>query len=511
MDKKETRKLEKEQKKIEKEERNKKFRRASVWQMTLMPFGSVAHNAFMFLMGLVSYYAAGPVGLGTVIASYVITGTRIFDGITDPIVAVVFDKTNGKFGKIRLFIVIAWSLMSAATLLMFFTNHLVPEGFRLVYFIVLYMVYIIGYTFSGVAYNTGFTVVTNDPQQRPIIGGLQMVFSMLFFAIAFMYQSMYLVPKYGSVSDIGVFHEMAIMVVIFASIGFSLQIIAVWKRDRKENFGTGDASERIKFKDLWPILKNNRPLQMSIIASVTDKVAMQISGNVVVTVMLFGIIIGDYTLSGILQGIVTIPTIIVLFFVTRYASKFGTKKGYVFAVWGCIITHILLFLLLWLGDPTKIRMDNWGFMTIAFLILFAAGRSIQLTGASLTFPMLPDIIDYETYRSGRFAPGIIGAIGSFIDKTVSSVSHTIVGLTLATIGFKVAFPDVDTPYSESIFWVTMLLAYGGLILGWIASLIAMRFYELDKERMVEIQDVLESRRQENLEKVDDEPEAKVNS
>ncbi|MDH8275970.1 MFS transporter, partial [Klebsiella pneumoniae] len=31
-------------------------------------------------------------------------------------------------------------------------------------------------------------------------------------------------------------------------------------------------------------------------------------------------------------------------------------------------------------------------------------------------PMLADCTDYETYRSGRFVPGMIGTIFSFVDK-----------------------------------------------------------------------------------------------
>lgn len=89
-------------------------------------------------MGLVSYYAAGIVGLGTVIASIVITGSRIMDAITDPVIGVVLDKTNGKFGKVRPALLIAYVLMAASTLLLFFTNHLVPDSLKLIYFIVLY-------------------------------------------------------------------------------------------------------------------------------------------------------------------------------------------------------------------------------------------------------------------------------------------------------------------------------------------------------------------------------------
>lgn len=495
MEKKEASKLAKEQRAFEKAEREKKYRRAKGWQMALYPLSGVAHNSFMFLMTLVSYYAAGIVGLGTVIASLIVTGSRVFDGITDPIIALVFDKTKGKFGKVRPFMVIAYVTMSLSTLLIYFTTHLVPEGgMRLIYFILLYAIFIIGYTFSGITGPAGNSVITNDPQQRPVFGGITMIYTMAFYAIATVYLTFYLTKKYGGFTDAGLFQEFTFTTIIVAGITFGLAILGIWSSDRAENYSSGKLTEKIKFKDLWPILKGNRPLQMFIVSATTDKLGMQIHGNAVVSVMLFGIIIGNYELLGTVQGISMIPNILLLIFGIRYASKFGTKKGYVLATWACIITHGLLFLLLWLGDPTQIGMDNMGFTTIAFLLLYLISGGVRYIGTGLTTPMIPDIVDYEAYRSGRFVPGIIGAIYSFIDKAVSSFAQTVVGLMLAFIGFKSAFPDINTPYSESIFWVTMLLAFGGMMLAWFASLIAMKFYDLDKDCMIEIQAELDARR-----------------
>jgi len=491
-----------EKRKLEKEERNKRFRRSSPWQTVAYPLGSAAGNLFMFLMMFVSYFAAGPIGLGTVIASLVITGSRVFDAITDPIVALVIDKTKGKYGKVRPFVVLAWLLMALSTGLLFFTANLVPEGFRLVYFVLLYMVYIAGYTFHGVAYNVGYALLTNDPKQRPVIGGIQMVFTLIIMTGFGMYQSMVLVPKYGGFNNPELFHEFAILAIIASAILYSFQILAVWKVDRIDKLGLVDSKTKITFKDYWPILKENRPLQMFVIAGATDKLSLQIAGNSIVTVMLFGIIIGDYQLSAILQGINLLPTILIILLGTFIGGKLGTKKGYIISLWGCIISHIMLFLLLWLGDPTEIRLQNMGFMTIAFLILAIGTQSIGRMSNALFFPMIPDIIDYETHRSGRFVPGIISAIYGLVDKTISSLAQTFVGLVLAFIGFKTAFPDVDTPYSDSIFWVTMFLAYGTLIIGWVASLIAMKYYKLDKDYMEKIQEELEARRQENLDQED---------
>ncbi|MRH45108.1 glucuronide permease [Aquibacillus halophilus] len=496
MDKKEARKLAKEQKAVRKAEREKKYRRAKTWQMALYPIGGFGHNAFMFLMGIVAYYATGIVGLGTVIASFIITGSRVLDGITDPLIGLIIDKTKGKYGKVRPTLLIAYVLMASSTLLMFFTNHLVPEAFSIFYFILLYAIFIFGYTCSQVGLQIGNNIITNDPEQRPVFGMLTMIYTMLFYTIATIYLSMYLTGKYGGYSEIGLFHEMTIFTVILAGVAYGVGIFAIAKKDRIENFGAGKNTVPLKLKDLWPILKGNRPLQMYIVAATTDKLSLQIHGNQIVNVMLFGIVIGNYSLMGTTQAIAMIPNILVLIFGMRYAMKFGSKKGYVGATWACLISYSLLFLLLWLGDPTQIRMDNLGFMTIAFLLLFLVGGAVRYVASGLSMPMLMDVIDYNTYQTERYAPGVISSVYSFIDKSVSSLQQTFVGLMLALIGFKSVFPDVDTPYSDKLFWMTMFLSFGVMMFAWIASLIAMKFYELDKDRMAEIEEAIEARRNE---------------
>ncbi|XOQ15513.1 MAG: Na+/melibiose symporter [Shouchella clausii] len=471
--------------------------RAKTWELILYPAVILGNNCFMLLMMIVSYYAAGIVGLGTVIVSFIITGSRILDGITDPIIGYIVDKTNGKFGKVRLFLIMGFVIMAVSTILIYFTGHQVPEAMRMVYFAALYVVYIIGYTFYGISAKAGSAILTKDPQQRPIFGAAQGIYLAIFAAGYSVILSNYLAPKYGGFGDPRLFQEFTVISILSAGICLTLGLVAIWPKDRIENFGDGKPV-KIKFKDMWPILKGNRPLQMFIIAMATDKLSYQIQGNQAVNVMLFGIVIGNFALLGTMGAIVLIPNIIVILFGMRHALKFGTRKGLVLATWVALIATALLFLVLWLGDPTQISLNNWGFMTIAFVTLYILSTAVRMVPPAFIAPMVPDIVDYEAYRSGRFVPGIIASLYNFVDKIVSSLAQTIVGLLLALIGFKTAFPDVDTPYSESIFWMTMFLSYGVLILGWIATLISMKFYKLDKEKMQEIKVELEERRRKNL-------------
>lgn len=134
-------------------------------------------------------------------------------------------------------------------------------------------------------------------------------------------------------------------------------------------------------------------------------------------------------------------------------------------------------------------------MTISFLFLWLIGGAVRYVASGLSMPMLMDVIDYNTYKTERYAPGVITAVYSFIDKAVSSLQQTFIGLLLASIGFRAVFPDIDTPYTESIFWMTMFLSIGVMMFAWTASLIAMKFYPLTKERMEQVQVEIEAKRQ----------------
>ncbi|MGJ9386276.1 glucuronide permease, partial [Salipaludibacillus sp. CF4.18] len=55
-----------------------------------------------------------------------------------------------------------------------------------------------------------------------------------------------------------------------------LAIIAIRSKDRRQYFGMAEISVKVRFRDYWPVLKKNRPLQMLVIAASTDKLAGQV-------------------------------------------------------------------------------------------------------------------------------------------------------------------------------------------------------------------------------------------
>ena len=80
--------------------------RVPLWRIAGFALNNTATNLYLMFMNYVSFYLLGFVGVGMVMASSFTMAMRIWDGVTDPFIGYMVDKTNGKFGKNRPFMVI---------------------------------------------------------------------------------------------------------------------------------------------------------------------------------------------------------------------------------------------------------------------------------------------------------------------------------------------------------------------------------------------------------------------
>lgn len=466
--------------------------KAKTWQIGFFALNNTATNLYLFAFLFVSYYAVGIAGLLVAVVSTALTLMRAWDGVTDPIVGFIIDKTESKFGKFRPYIVLGNLMLAVFALLIFKTTHLLPQALRLVYFLVLYLIYIIGYSFQTTVTRAAQTALTNDPKQRPLFTLFDALYNTALFTGGQIFIASYLVPKHGGFT-MPFFDELLTYTLIISAAFSLLALIALKDKDVKENWGVA-ADKPVKFKDFWPVLKNNRPLQMLVISASTDKLAALTRSNAITLVILYGVLMGNYALSGTVGLIVTPVTVAITFLGVGYARKMGLKRAYVLSTLLATGLSFVLLAVLLLGDLKTISLTNINLLTVAFIGIFTLIQGVAAVGGNIVIPMIADASDYETYRSGQYIPGMIGTVFSFVDKLVSALSASFIGFTLALIGFTTSLPTVDTPSSPALVIVGLFLFLGMPILGWIASLIAMRFYELDGKRMEEIQQAIHERK-----------------
>jgi Na+/melibiose symporter-like transporter len=472
---------------------NQQYNKAKLWEIGFFALNNTATNLYMFMLAFVSYYAAGVAGIAVVVVSTILMSMRIWDGVTDPIIGFLVDKTEGKFGKFRPFMVIGNIILAATILVLYNVTHTLPESFRLLFFILIYAIHIIGYTCQTSVTKAAQTVLTNDPKQRPLFAIFDGIYNTLLFTGGQVYVASYLIKKHGNF-NMGLFTELNTLAIILAGVFTVLAVIGISSKDKKEFYGLAEETVKTKFSDYWPLLRGNKALLKLIFAVTVDKLAFSLLRHSVVMVMLFGILIGDYALSGTVSMITIVPTLLITFWAVAKARKTGMKKAFLFSTWialGAFVTLIAMFSLI---DGSSISMSNIGITTILFLVLYTMAMGFGGVPSTLVNPMIADVSDYETNKSGRYVPGMIGTLFSFIDKLITSLAPAIVGFAVALIGFKDAFPTVTDTLTPELKLVTIILAFAVPAVALLVSGLTMSRYELDDKKMAEIQESIAAKK-----------------
>lgn len=468
-------------------ENNRKYITCKQWQLAVWPLHTTASAFISIVIGFANYIATGEFALSVVTAGVVATVARIFDGVIDPFVAMITDRVNPKIGAVKFLIIVGRSISVLSIFGLFFWGFHWP--FAPFWFVFFNLTAAVGATVGAIANHTGNALLTTSPKQRPMIFRWQMVYATFIGTVTNIILTKVIVPIYGGITTETVQAYALIMIGLMVVFEICASI-AIAPVDKPENFVGRQEGDNVKPKDMWNLLVKNRALQMYVVAGVSDKIAKQVMQISSVTVLMYGIVIGDYGFSATVGAYSMVPNLIFLFLGTHLMKKSGSKQAVVKWSWACILTSLV-----WLGmmvfvDPTRYGHMGAGnlVLPLIYIVVQIVVRACQNMNSVATGALAPDIVDYEMYRSGRFMPSAIGTIYSFVDETVSSVSNTIVAFCLAMIGYVSVQPQPDDPSSPTIFWMAMFLMIGLPVLGWVCNLIAMKFYPLDTEMMEKIQE-----------------------
>ena len=459
------------------------YRRAKTWQIILCACNALLGLTVYSLIGMASYSASIGYGIATASVGIILTCTRIFDAVTDPLVAFLYDRVNTKFGKVRILLIGGYLIEALALWLMF--DGLSSKGFGFAVFTALYILYVIGYTINNMTVQTMNPILSNDPQQRPTVGVWNTIFNYCVPMVFSIVLNVVLLPMCGGTYNQQFLSTAVRLVIVVGGIGTLLACIGISAFDKPETFESIGKQEHLKVKDMVEVLKNNKPLQCYIASAASDKIAQQVGSQSIIGTMLFGIIIGNMGLSTILGMIAMLPSIIFAVFGAKYAGKHGSRKGIV--TWSAVSMVIALIMIAYfvIIDPTKIA--TMGPIMIIYVLLTLAFNGAKMCVTTCGTAFMADCIDYELYRSGKFVPAVVSGTYSLLDKIISSFGALIATGAVALLGYTSTMPQPGDPCTTPLFWMTMFLYFGLPIIGWIISLIAMRNCGLSKEKMVEIQ------------------------
>ena len=464
-----------------------RYNNSSIFHIALFSLNTAAATLYLALMEYTMYFVNGIIGLGVVLTSIVLTGLRVFDGLIDPMIGYIVDRTQGKYGKFRPFMLLGNIMMAVSCILMFYVSYTVPKIIRLPVFICIYILFVIGYTFQMLVAKAGQTVMTNNPKIRPISTYFDSLFITSSYGGTALYVQTFLVRKYeGGYRNPMLYKELTIWIAVIAGLCTILGLIGIWKKDRPEFYLMEGNNKKIHIKDYVAILKHNKPIRMLVTAASVNKFTAMVYSNITVGVIIFGIMMQNYELSGTIGLITAIPNLIVVTIGVMVAQRLGQKKAFQVFTWMAIFFQLVMTYLLTFGQLRDVGLIRFNSISLIFFSVYILLNGCKSVSNNIVVPMIADCSDYEVYRSGLFVPGLMGALFSLIDQVVSAFGTAFVGLVVALIGFRDGLPQVDDILTPQLKFVAILCYCIVPVVGWLTSLYSMKYYELDKEMMREI-------------------------
>lgn len=423
-----------------------------------------------FLIYCTSYYGMSPITVGVIM-----TGTRLFDAFTDPVIGIMIDKTNTRFGRFRPWI-LAGAIISAASFMMMFSGIKTGSDIGNILLIVFfYSVFVIGYTMQTACTKSAQTILTSVKGQRTFLNAFGMFWTLIIYAII-------LGPINGIATGSGwgqAGRVIGIIQLVFAAI----VIVSLTKKDVPANYLKLEQRSKPKYKDYIDIFKHNKALQMLIVAASTNKIAQTMQSGM--TVVFYFYVVQNTAFQGQVPMITMLMMIVFMFITIPVINKFGRVEVFKWSSVGGFLYGIAMIPLLALNPGNFM----WLILVLGINQVLIAGTTDQNL-----ISMIADAADYEYYKNKRFIPGMIGTSFSLIDKIISSLSSTLVGVILAGAGFV----SIEaTPQSSRMFW-TVLVTYCAVpAIGHLCSVIGMQFHPLKKAKHDEMLKELAEERHES--------------
>lgn len=440
--------------------------RAKWWQVFGFSFNNASTNAVFLVISLYFLiYCTEVYGFSALLVGGIMTATRLFDAITDPLVGMLIDRTDTKFGRFRPWMLGGAIVSASAFVLMFSGIKTSSDSGNIILVVFLYVIWVLGYTAQTACTKSAQTIMTSVPEQRSTGNALGQLHTIVIYMIA-MAGGIPIINAFG-----GQANPMAwrVIGIIFASVQLlygTFAVLGLTGKDIRKNYLKLEVQEKAKIKDYLKLFGRNRALQMLIIAASTNKIAQTMVGSL--TVLFYFYVAKNQALQTTVS-IATLPVMIIMAFAVIFLIKrYGRKEMFAISSWGGFLWGIAAIFLVSINPSSM-----WWLVFIAAVnMILTAG-----TGDTNLISMIGDAADYHYYKYDKFIPGMIGTAFSFIDKIVNSFGALIIGVVLTSIGFV---SITETPQTPTLFWTVLAMFYGLPAIGHLCSVIGMKFHPLDK-------------------------------
>ena len=390
-------------------------------------------------------------GISAAMAGTIMLGARVWDAISDPLIGIIADRTNTKWGKFRPYM-IWFAIPMGISLVLLFTTPDYEETGKVIYAAIMYLLLSTTYTAVNLPYSALSGVMTADSAERTelnqyrfflgFIGMFIVSFTMVFKnylimddvllyaqnanlpeqAFAFIQEHNWgearLLDSSGGLKDIIVQHERSafqFIAIIMAILGTILLVLSFFMTKERIKPPANQQSNLVE--DLKNVFGVQAWLILFVLGIITF-VLINIQGAVIN--QYFKYYVGNENGATLLYTATTVSLIIGVLLATPLTKRFEKRDVYLV----CSAISGILTMALYLPG----KEDFYMLHIINILSKIAIAPTIPLL-----WSMIADTADFSEWKNRRRATGLFFSATTFAQKIGGGIAVALAGwlLTIA--------------------------------------------------------------------------------
>ena len=416
---------------------------------------------------LLLFYLIDFVGINPAIASTLILGAKVYDMLTDPLMGLVSDRTQGVYGRRRPYLAGGAFLCGFSFVVLFNIPTFDSQSALVWYTVFALLLFATAYTVFSVPYLAMPAEMTESPEERTTIMTYRVSCGVI-GTFAGTAGGPWLVKYFG-----GGLEGYALMGWVLGAVIFVLCLASF--------FGTKYAPQKqrtkanIPFRDQAKLALENRPF---LILSATKFVQLMGLASVLATLPFYTkYVLGrdEYDIT-IFMAIFTLIGVASMPFWWWVAKTHGKRNGFI-AVSLCYAVGVGSWLLYSAGEPN------------IYYFLRAIPIGIGSCGILLMgFAMLPDTMEYDVLHTGLHREGVFSGLFTTVEKFANALGVAIVGYALGAMGFiKGGGTEMvqQPPSAETAMWLGISLVP---LVTSLLSCLAILPYNLTAQRLRQLRE-----------------------